>query len=207
MKIIEVFSDAICPWCFVGKRRLEKALQLLASPPEIVWRPFELNLEMPPEGMPRRVYREAKFGSWEHSLALEQHVASEGAKEGIEFRFDLIARTPNTLDAHRIVESAARRGCQDAVVEALFRAYFIEGRDIGNRETLASIAGFVIDWSATADIAAVRAHEDRAAQLGIQGVPAFVRDGVLAASGAQPPAMLAESLANADSMSLTEPRA
>ena len=138
---VDVISDVICPWCYVGKRRLEKAVAAVAGTHEVVvrWHPFQLNPQMPREGMERRAYRTAKFGSWERSLELDARLVAVGAGEGITFAFDKIERTPNTLDAHRLIRLAGEQGVQDAVVEALFRAYFTEGRDISDRRTLLDV--------------------------------------------------------------------
>ena len=122
---LEVVSDAICPWCYVGKRRLAKALALLAQDGltfTVRWLPFQLNPDMPKGGVDRRAYRTRKFGSWERSQALDARVAAVGAGDGLAFRHDLMARTPNTFDAHRLVWLAGREGTQDAVVDGLFAA-------------------------------------------------------------------------------------
>ena len=126
---VEVISDVICPWCFIGKRRLEKALAALDGSHEVRvrWLPFQLNPTMPKEGISRREYRTKKFGSWERSQELDAQVAAAGEAEGIHFAFDRMERTPNTLDAHRLLWLADTVGVQDAVVEALFRAYFTDG--------------------------------------------------------------------------------
>ena len=139
---IRIVSDVICPWCFVGKRRLEQALLTLSSDvePEIVWSPFELNPDMPVEGMSRREYRTAKFGSWERSQEMDAQLAAVGASLGIQFNFPKIQRTPNTFAAHRLIWFAGKHGKQDEIVEQLFRSYFIEGADIGECETLVAIA-------------------------------------------------------------------
>lgn len=133
---VQVTSDVICPWCFIGKRRLEKAIAAHGLPVRVCWLPFQLNPQMPKEGVSRREYRTRKFGSWERSQELDAQVAAAGAAEGIPFAFDRMERTPNTLDAHRLIWLADEEGVQDAVVEALFRAYFTEGRDISARQTL-----------------------------------------------------------------------
>src|ERR1700693_3072461 len=131
---IEVISDAICPWCWVAKRRLESAIAALV--PEIAatvtWRPFELNPEMPKAGVDRRAYRSAKFGSWQRSQALDAQVAAAGRSEGLVFNHDKMARSPNTVDAHRLIRLAGQQGKQADVVEGLFAAYFNEGRDVGD---------------------------------------------------------------------------
>src|SRR5690242_9620634 len=128
---IEVVSDVVCPWCFIGKRRLEKALALAGQESaQIHWKAYELNPQAPKEGLDRQAYRTRKFGSAAYARELETRVIQAGAGDGIEFRFDRIERVPNTLDAHRLIWLAGRDGgSQDAIVEDLFRAYFIEGRD------------------------------------------------------------------------------
>src|SRR3954447_18065776 len=138
---VDVISDVICPWCFIGKRRLEKAVAAVESQHEVRvrWLPFQLNPTMPKEGISRREYRTRKFGSWERSLELDARVVAVGEAEGIQFAFDRIERTPNTLDAHRLIWLADEEGVQDAVVEALFRAYFTEGRDISERQALIDV--------------------------------------------------------------------
>jgi hypothetical protein len=130
---IEVISDSICPWCYVGKRRLERALALLGNPLiEVEWKPFQLNPTMPREGMNRRDYRTRKFGSWEYSRALDAQVRAAGAEVGIPFAHNEIERTPNTLASHQLIWLAGRNGRQDAVVEAIFRAYFVRGATSAN---------------------------------------------------------------------------
>ena len=143
---IDVVSDAICPWCWIGKRHLESALARLADAGEgfeVHWRPFQLNPDMPREGVERAAYRAAKFGSLERSRELDAQVAAAGAAAGLEFRLDRQRRTPNTVDAHRLIRRAGEAGGaarQDAVVERLFRAYFQDGHDIGDRAVLAEVA-------------------------------------------------------------------
>ena len=138
---VDVISDVICPWCYIGKKRLEKAIAAFDGQQEVRvrWLPFQLNPTMPKEGISRKEYRIRKFGSWERSLELDAKVVAVGETEGIHFAFDRIERTPNTVDAHRLIWLADQQGCQDAVVEALFRAYFTEGRDISNRQTLIDV--------------------------------------------------------------------
>lgn len=192
---VEIISDAICPWCFVGKRRFERAVAQLPEGVRlsIRWRPFELNPHMPLEGMERVAYRSAKFGSWERSLELDAQVAAVGAQEGIEFHHELMARTPNTFDAHRLIWLAERERVQDALVEALLRAYFVEGRDIGDAAVLAELAAGagISRERATALLAGdegateVRAAEAAARRQGVSGVPTFVVNGRPAFSGAR----------------------
>lgn len=192
---VDIVSDAICPWCFIGKRRFERALaDLPAGTLEVGWRPFQLNPEMPREGMARADYLRAKFGDERGGRGYEA-ITDAGREEGIAFDFAAIKRTPNTLDAHRLIRYAGAQDRQDAVVEALFRAYFTAGRDIGDRAVLAAVAGeaglardAVETYLASdADIAEVRAEDDFARQVGIHGVPCFIFERKYAISGAQPP--------------------
>ena len=140
---IDIVSDAICPWCYIGKRQLERALTTLAQEGlhfSVHWNPFQLNPDMPKEGRDRAAYRTMKFGSAEKSRELDERVAGAAANVGLDFRLDLMLRTPNTLDAHRLIWLAGREGVQDAVMEAVFVAYFTQGRDIGDRDVLADCA-------------------------------------------------------------------
>src|SRR6266853_6026252 len=138
---VEVISDVICPWCYIGKRRLEKATARRGQRDvRVRWHPFQLNPRMPKAGMNRQEYRTAKFGSWERSQALDAQVAEAGRAEGIPFDYAKVMRTPNTFDAHRLIWLADREGVQDAVVEGLFAGYFTNGRDVGDHDVLAQIA-------------------------------------------------------------------
>ncbi|MCP9448378.1 MAG: DsbA family oxidoreductase [Nitrospira sp.] len=203
--LIEVYSDVICPWCYVGKRRLEQALQHLdsAMATKVVWRPFQLNPGMPQEGMDRTAYLEAKFGSRGAYRRLEEEVrAAEG---GLAWAFDEITVTPNTLAAHRLIWYADRFGLQDAVVEELFRCYFVEGRHIGRRETLVEAAGRAgLDRNDAETFLAgdggvdeVRREEAISRGLGIRAVPCFVFNGASMLTGAQPADVLRAAIAAA----------
>lgn len=193
---IDVYSDVVCPWCFIGKRRLEQALDTVKERDSVrvIWRPFQLNPTMPKAGMDRRVYLEAKFGSPGELKAIQERVAAVGIGVGIEFAFDRIARTPNTFDAHRLIWFAQQQGRQDAVVEALFHGYFAEGFNIGEAELLVSLAeraGLDRDkvirlLQSEEGVDTVRQEEARGHQLGIRGVPYFVLNGKTGLSGAQP---------------------
>ena len=202
---IDIVSDAICPWCYIGKRQLERALAILASEGlhfSVHWNPFQLNPDMPREGRDRAAYRAMKFGSAERARELDERVAGAAADVGLNFRQDLMLRTPNTLDAHRLIWLAGREGVQDAVMEAIFAAYFTQGRDIGDREVLADCAALAgMDRVAVADFLAgdVAAEEmlaaDRAArEAGVNGVPSFFLDGYGLYSGAMPAETMAEAL-------------
>jgi predicted DsbA family dithiol-disulfide isomerase len=202
---IDIVSDAICPWCYIGKRQLERALPVLEKEGlhfSVHWSPFQLNPDMPKEGRDRMAYRAQKFGSLEKAHELDERVANAAAAVGLDFRQDLMLRTPNTLDAHRLIWFAGRQGVQDAVMEAVFAAYFTQGRDIGDRDVLADCAAEGgMDRAAAADFLAgdIAAKEmlaaDRAArEAGVNGVPSFFLDGYGLFSGAMPAETIAEAL-------------
>lgn len=207
MLTVDVISDVICPWCYIGKRRLEKAITALADRQavHVRWHPFQLNPQMPKGGMDRRAYRTAKFGSWERSQALDAQVAAAGAGEGLLFAFDKMGRTPNSLDAHRLIQLAGQMGIQDAVVEALFRAYFSAGRDISERQTLRDVVAEAgldrgraeAELDSDDGLAAIRAKDAEAHRLGVQSVPFFVVNGEVALSGAQEPRVFLEAFERA----------
>jgi predicted DsbA family dithiol-disulfide isomerase len=191
---IDVVSDVVCPWCFIGKRRLASALKERPEvEAEILWHPFQLNPDMPAEGMARERYIAAKFGGGQHANRIYQNVTDVGEAVGIPFRFERIKVTPNTRDAHRLIRRATQTGGADRVVEALFNAYFIEGRDIGDRATLSEIAeeagldGRAIErYLASPDGAEEVLAEDRSARrIGINAVPCFIFERKYVVSGAQ----------------------
>ena len=191
---IEVISDAICPWCWVAKRRLDRVIAALA--PDVTafatWRPFELNPDIPKAGLDRRAYRSAKFGSWQRSQALDAQVAAAGRPEGLMFNHDKMERTPNTVDAHRLIWLAGQQGKQDVVVEGLFAAYFSEGRDVGDANVLADVgasaglnrAKVLAMLASDEGQAQVRSELQRAVNLRVSGVPTVLVDGVPLFSGA-----------------------
>ena len=195
--IIDVFSDPICPWCFIGKRRMEKALELngMAGKVTIRWRAFQLNPGMPPEGMDRQSYLALKFGGGERAAQIYDAIRDTGEKVGIPFDFSRIRRTPNTVKAHRLIRYAARTGHDGAVVEALFRRYFLEGEDIGDTEVLGAAAeecgldgATVRGWLAgDEETDTVQEEHDFAVSMNIDGVPCFVIEGRYAVVGAQEP--------------------
>jgi predicted DsbA family dithiol-disulfide isomerase len=202
---IDIVSDAICPWCYVGKRQLERALATLAAEGltfDVHWNPFQLNPDMPKEGRDRASYRALKFGSAEKSAALDQRITEAAAAVGLAFRTDLMTRTPNTIDAHRLIWFAGQHGDQDAAMEAVFKAYFIDGRDIGDHAVLADCAvqaGLrrqdVVEFLA-GDLAdkEMRAADQAARQAGVSGVPSFFLDGYSLFSGAMPADTIADAL-------------
>jgi predicted DsbA family dithiol-disulfide isomerase len=194
---IDVVSDAVCPWCFVGKRRLEKAIEAVRGKHEIRvhWRPFQLNPGMPTEGMDRKEYRKRKFGSEKVVADLDRRMMAVGTQENIPFALDRIQKTPNTFDAHRLVWWAGRINGQNAVVDGLFRAFFTQGRDIGDRAVLADLAGEAgLDRDAAAaflksgeGVSEVRLEEEKARNLGVEAVPFFMIGGRFAVAGAHEP--------------------
>jgi len=205
---IDVISDAICPWCWIGKRQLDRALPILAKQGlrfAAAWLPFQLNPDMPAGGVARDDYRIQKFGSLARSQEADARVAEAGAAVGLKFRHDLMRRTPNTIDAHRVIRLAGQHGVQSAVVEALFRGYFTEGADIGDHATLASLAaGAGLDPLAVAAMLAgeagrqeVLADDQSARQGGLDGVPTFVMESHVLFSGAVPADVMAEAFAKA----------
>ena len=194
---IDVISDVVCPWCYIGKRRLAKAVAAMNGNHElrVRWHPFQLNPQIPKDGISRREYRVSKFGSWERSKELDAQVAAAGAAEGIAFAFERIERTPNTVDAHRLIWLAAERGAQDPVVEAIFSAYFTAGLDIGNRQTLIDVvasagldrqeADRVLNSDEGMD--AFDAADKHVRRFRVHGVPFFIINDEIVVSGAQPP--------------------
>jgi predicted DsbA family dithiol-disulfide isomerase len=194
--LIEIVSDVVCPWCYIGRRRLQRALAMRPNLPyRILWRVFQLNPEMPAQGIDRQTYLAAKFGSALHAGRVYEGIGKAGQTEGIAFRFDRIRRTPNSVNAHRLSRFASRSGRQGAMIDALFKAHFEAGEDIGRIEVLTEIAASLgFDRSATIEFLIGNAErdsvlaEDRGARrLGINGVPCFIIDGKYALSGAQDP--------------------
>jgi len=190
-----IFSDPICPWCYIGKSRLDRALEARPNHPfEIEWHPFMLNPEMPPEGMDRRSYLETKFGGREGAVQAYLPVAEEAERAGLVFHLDKIARTPNTLDAHRLIHWAGLEGRQAFIAAALFKAYFTEGRDIGDAGTLTEIAvaaGMEPELvrrllASDADKDDIRARDADARARGVRAVPTFVIARQHVVPGAQP---------------------
>ena len=191
---IDVVSDVVCPWCYLGKRKLDAAMkQVEAFAYDVRWRPFQLDPTIPPEGIARSEYMSRKFGP-EKIAAIHARLEEAGQEEGLAFAFDKITRSPNTLDAHRLIRWAQSSGKQSEIVERLFSLYFVEGQDIGDRQVLIELArqtGLDADLVARlfvegVDIIPVQEEISTAARMGISGVPFFIFAGKYAVSGAQP---------------------
>jgi len=200
---IDIIVDTICPWCYVGKRRFEKALAMRAvTDIRIGWRPFQLNPDMPSEGVDRKTYLTRKFGGMDRAAQRYEQLAQLGASEGIDFQFGRMERTPNTVNSHRLIRYAGRFGAQTSAIGAVFHAYFTDGRDIGDIETLADIgaaeglerAALAKYLRSRADADAVIADDEAARGLGINGVPCYIIAGRYAVSGAQSPEIFVQIL-------------
>jgi predicted DsbA family dithiol-disulfide isomerase len=204
---VDIVSDVVCPWCFIGKRHLEAALADLPGMAGAVvrWHPYELNPDLPAEGVERKRYLEAKFGGPERAAQIYARVREAGQRAGIAFDFDAIARQPNTREAHRLIAWAQANGDADPLVERLFRAYFLEGRDLTNRDTLVALAAEAgVDQDAARNwlesgrgVQEIAQAEARARDLGITGVPFFIFDGRVGLSGAHPPESMRDAILQA----------
>ncbi len=193
---LDILSDPICPWCYIGKANLDRALERRPGHPfAIEWHPFQLNPEMPPGGMDRREYLETKFGGREAAARVYARIDAAAQAAGLEIAWETIRTTPSTLDAHRLVHWAGLEGRQTPVVAALFRAYWREGRDIGDRTVLLDIAEAQgLDramvarlYETGADADEIRTRDAHARQRGVTGVPTFVVANRHVVPGAQPP--------------------
>ncbi len=200
---IDVVSDVVCPWCYVGKRRLEAALRERPTAEVTVrWHPFQLDPTIPPEGLDRRASMLKKFGSAAKIDEIHARLTEAGRAEGLAFAFDRITRSVNTLDAHRVIRWAGEAAVQDAVSEALFRAYFVEGRNIGDPAVLADVAGangldrtdIAARLGTDADTTVVQSEIEAAMRIGVSGVPFFIFAQSFAVSGAQSAEILATAL-------------
>ena len=198
-------SDPICPWCYIGKAHLDRALQDHPNHPfAIEWHPFQLNPEMPREGMDRRAYLEGKFGGKEGAVRAYAPVVEHAEKAGLNINFEAMQRTPNTLDAHRLIHWAGIEGRQTAAVSALFKAYFVEARDIGDAEVLADIAdsiemdAAVVTRLLKSDVDAqdIRDRDAHSRKMGVNSVPTFIIANAHAVPGAQPPELWAQVIAD-----------
>lgn len=194
MTTLDIYSDPVCPWCYIGKARLDAALQIRPDHGfRITWHPFMLNPEMPPEGMDRREHLEQKFGSQKATVDMYLPVQKAADEAGLPLDLGAVGRMPSTLDAHRLIHWAGLEGRQTAVVDAIFRGYFAEGADIGERAVLVALAESagmdpaVVErlLDSDADTAAIRQRDAEIRARGLRGVPGFVIDGQYVISGAQ----------------------
>jgi predicted DsbA family dithiol-disulfide isomerase len=201
---IDVVSDVVCPWCFLGKRRLDAAIRATEGAPIAVrWRPFQLDPSMPAEGMDRRAYMMAKFKDDTRLAVIHDRLTEMGKEVGIAYAFDRIERAPNTLDAHRLIRLASVGGRQDAVVDRLFRLYFEEGRDIGDRKLLIEVArecdmdAEIVEklYAAGDDVDLVQAEIAQAQAIGVTGVPFFIFASRYGVPGAQDTEVLVKAIA------------
>lgn len=201
---LDILSDPICPWCYIGKAHLDRALEAAGDHPFVIeWHPFQLNPDMPAEGMARRTYLETKFGGKQGAVQAYLPVQQHADKAGLKIDLEGIKRTPNTLDAHRLIHWAGLEGKQTPMVAALFRAYFVEGGDIGDRDILADLADSVgLDASvihrlleSDCDIQEIRDRDAAGREMGVTSVPTFIVGGKHAVPGAQPPELWAKVIA------------
>ena len=195
---LDILSDPICPWCYIGKTNLDRALAEIPDHPFVIeFHPFQLNPEMPAGGMDRRAYLEAKFGGKEGAVRAYAPIVEHAEQAGLKIDFEAMQRTPNTLDAHRLIHWAGIEGCQYDAVAALFRAYFTDGRDIGDHEVLSDLADSIgMDASVVmkllasdADRDSIRRRDAHSREMGVNSVPTFIVAGKHAVPGAQPAEM------------------
>ena len=207
---VDIVADLVCPWCWLGKRNWDAARKLVPEiPVETVWRPYQLDPDLPRAGRPYREYMKAKFSgeNTERWAQMRAHLEQAAPAAGIEFRFDDIPVRPNTLNAHRVLRWAAGQGVENAAAEGLFRAFFADSRDIGDTQTLSQIAGAAgLDdeliaelLSSDQDEKAIREEEAFFRKLGVTGVPTYIFNGRFAVSGAQEPKILADAIRQAAS--------
>jgi predicted DsbA family dithiol-disulfide isomerase len=198
---LDIMSDPICPWCYIGKAHLDRALAAAPDHPFVIeWHPFQLNPDMPEAGMDRRAYLEGKFGGKEGAVKAYAPVVEHAEQAGLKINFEGMERTPNPLTAHRLLHWAGIEGRQTAAVSALFKAYFVDTRDIGDVEVLTDIADSIeMDASVVgrllatdADLQEIRDRDAHSRSMGINSVPTFIVGGKHAVPGAQPPELWAK---------------
>ncbi|MBO6756643.1 MAG: DsbA family oxidoreductase [Roseibium sp.] len=210
---VDVISDVMCPWCYIGKRRLEAALAAVPDlKVEVRWHPFQLDATLPKAGKDRQQYLSDKFGGMERASAFYQQIEAAGEEEGIPFAFDKITLSPNTLDSHRLILWSRADDLQDEVVERLFKAYFVDGEDLTRPETLVAIAedaGMQSDLveqllETDSDLDKTEKQIGQAQEMGVTGVPCFIIDGRFAVAGAEKAETLAAALRHAEETKTSE---
>jgi len=203
--VIDVVSDVVCPWCYLGKKRLEAAIAAQAEPIKVNWRPYQLDPGIPAGGVERRAYMKNKFGDDGRLESVHERLRALGAPLGIAFAFEAIERSPNTLDAHRLIRWAGSAGVQETVVDRLFALYFEQGRDIGERALLLDVArdggmdAEIVEklYNDGADIEEVQAEIAQAQKLGVTGVPFFIFASRFGVPGAQETEVLEKAIGQA----------
>jgi predicted DsbA family dithiol-disulfide isomerase len=191
---IEIWADVACPWCYIGERRLRRAIEDSGVAAEVHWKPYQLQPDLPSQGIPWSQFVDERFGGWQRARPAFERVAASGAGDGIEYDFKSMASAPNTTDAHRLLLHAESAGRLWEAADAVYRGYFREGRDVGSRSVLVEIGtGLGLDPSELGEMLdngqwtdQVAASQDEARELGISGVPFVVLEDELAVSGAQP---------------------
>jgi predicted DsbA family dithiol-disulfide isomerase len=205
---LDILSDPICPWCYIGKTHLDKALAEAGDHPFVIeWHPFQLNPDMPREGMDRRAYLEGKFGGKEGAVRAYAPVVEHAEKAGLTINFEAMQRTPNTFDAHRLIHWAGIEGKQNDVVDALFQAYFVDAKDIGDHEVLADIAaacGMERDVTmrllqGDTEVSEIRDRDAHSRKMGVSSVPTYIVANQHAVPGAQPPELWKQVIADIQS--------
>ena len=204
MTTLDIFSDPVCPWCYLGKANLDRALEQHPEHPFVIeWHPFQLNPDMPPEGVDKRSYLLERFGSQQQLETIHQRFRDIAKQNGVQMDPDTPKRIPNTLNAHRVIHWAGLEGRQSFAVAALMRAYWVEGRDIGNLAVLADIAAgigmnrAVVErlLASDADLDTITSREAHARKRGVTAVPTFLIANTYVVSGAQPPEMWGKAIA------------
>jgi len=204
MTTLDIFSDPVCPWCYLGKANLDRALEQHPEHPFVIeWHPFQLNPDMPPEGVDKRSYLLERFGSQQQLDTIHQRFRDIARQNGVQMDPDTPKRIPNTLNAHRVIHWAGLEGRQSFAVAALMRAYWVEGRDIGNLAVLADIAAgigmnrAVVErlLASDADLDTITSREAHARKRGVTAVPTFLIANTYVVSGAQPPEMWGKAIA------------
>ncbi|VCU58620.1 2-hydroxychromene-2-carboxylate isomerase/DsbA-like thioredoxin domain [Tritonibacter mobilis] len=210
---LDILSDPICPWCYIGKTHLDRALADAPDHPFVVeWHPFQLNPDMPEGGMDRRTYLETKFGGKDNAVKVYAQIADHAREAGVEINFEAMQRTPNTIDAHRLIHWAGLEAKQSAIVDALFQAYFVDGKDIGDTNVLADLAEHVGMERAVvekllegdSDIEEIRSRDAHSRKMGVNSVPTFIIANQHVVPGAQQPELWAQVIADIRSQ-LSEP--